>query len=450
MSTRSEPTEPLLVIDFGNTSAAAALVSGERSALLPEPVSGALSWPCAVYWDGRQMLVGTLAEHHRQRDPAGYGVDFKRGLAVDAVAQLGTHRFRAVEQTAAMLTALRLEAERVEGGPVRRALVTVPAGHGPADPRPGWMIAAAEAAGFTSVELLPEPVAAAYAPVAGPGMAVGDLVLVYDLGGGSFDTALIRIGAQVPELLGHSAVDECGGRDIDTLLSRRIAEAGQRWLEPLVGEGDAGTTTLRLSMAVTEFARRIKHQLSDAGSVEDYLLPSAPPYRLDQQELAALAAPVLTRTVVCCRQLLARVDVPASRVATILLVGGASRMPAVVDLLAAEFGRPLRRVEEPELATVRGAVRWYGHSGSRLVPAVDTGERMTPLAFALPGGDARLLRWLVAPGEAYAAGQVLGRARLPGGALWDLTASAPGILDRVLVPAGTGIAPGQWLALGRG
>jgi molecular chaperone DnaK len=447
MSTRSELSEPLLVIDLGNTSSAAALVGGGGSRLLPEPVSGSLTWPSAVYWDGRQMLIGTLAEHQRQRDPGGFGVDFKRGLAVDAVAQLGTHRFRAVEQVAAMLTALRLEAERVEGAPVRRALVTVPAGYGPSDPRRAWMIAAAEAAGFSAVELLAEPVAAAYAPVAGPGMAPGDLVLVYDLGGGTFDTALVRIGEDAPEILGHAAVDECGGRDIDALLSRRIAEAGQEWLAPLIEAG--GSTTLRLSMAVTEFAQQIKHQLSDAGSVEDYLLPTAPPYRLDQQELAALAAPVLARTVVCCRQLLARLDVPVARVATILLVGGGSRMPAVVDLLAAEFGRPLRRVEEPDLATVRGAVRWLAHSGTRTVPAVDTPGRTVPLAVTLPGGDARLLRWLVEPGEAYAGGRVLGRIRLPGGALWDLIAATPGTLDRVLVPAGSGIATGQWLALTR-
>ncbi|HET9519081.1 MAG TPA: Hsp70 family protein, partial [Actinoplanes sp.] len=315
MSIRSDAT---LVIDFGNTSSAAALVSGGQSRLLPEPVSGSLSWPSAVYWDGRQMLIGTLAEHHRQRDPAGYGVDFKRGLGVDAVSRLGTHSFRAVEQVAAMLTALRMEAERVEGGPVRRALITVPASYAPGDPRRAWMIAAGEAAGFGAVELLPEPVAAANAPVAGPGMAVGDLVLVYDLGGGTFDAALVRIGADVPEIIGHAAVDECGGRDIDLLLSRRITETGQDWLAPLTTADDA--TARRLSMAVTEFAQQIKHQLSSAPSVEDYLMPSAPAFRLDQAELAALSAPVLNRTVACCRQLLARLDVPVADVATVLLV----------------------------------------------------------------------------------------------------------------------------------
>jgi molecular chaperone DnaK len=446
MSSRSDP---LLVIDFGNTSTAAALVSGERSRLLPEPATGALSWPSAVYWDGRQMLIGTLAEHHRQRDPGGYGVDFKRGLATDVVTQLGTHRFRAVEQVAAMLTALRLEAERVEEGPVRRALITVPASYETAesvDQRRSWMIAAGEAAGFATVELLPEPVAAAYAPVAGPGMAAGDLVLVYDLGGGTFDAALVRIGEDVPEIIGHAAVDECGGRDIDTVLAARIAEAGRQWLAPLTANGTE--TSLRVSMAVTEFAQQIKHQLSDAASVEDYLLPSAPPYRLDQEELAALAAPVLNRTVACCRRLLARLDVPVGRVATILLVGGGSRMPAVVELLAAEFGRPLRRVEEPDLATVRGAVRWLAHSGSRTLAATALPGRAVPLAFALPGGQARLLRWLVDPGEAYVSGQVLGRVRLPGGSLWDLTAEDSGTVQRLLVPAGSGITAGQWLAIG--
>jgi molecular chaperone DnaK len=445
MSTRSEPT---LVIDLGNTSSAAALVDGAQSRLLAEPVSGAVSWPSAVYWDGRQMLIGTLAEHHRQHDPAGYGVDFKRGLATNVVAQLGTHRFRAVEQVAAMLTALRLEAERVEGGPVRRALITVPASYFPADPRRAWMIAAGEAAGFATVELLAEPVAAAYAPAAGPGMAAGDLVLIYDLGGGTFDAALIRIGADVPEILGHAAVDECGGRDVDTLLSRRITEDGRDWLEPLAGTDEA--TARRLSMAVTEFAQRIKHQLSDAPSVEDHLLPSSPAYRLDQHELAALAAPMLARTVACCRGLLVRLEVPVTQVSTILLVGGGSRMPAVVDLLAREFGRPLRRVDEPDLATVRGAVRWFGHSGPRTVPAVMAPGRVVPLAFPLPGGDARLLRWLVGTGQAYAAGQVLGRVRLPGGSLWDLTAATAGTLDRFLVPPGQDVSAGQWLALSRG
>lgn len=449
MSFRSDLPDPVLVVDIGNTSSSAVLVGSAGTRLLAEPVSAASSWPSAVFWDGRQMLVGTQAEHHRQLDPASFGVDFKRGLTTDTSTQLGGQRFRAVQLIAALLTALRLEADRVHGAPVRRALVTVPTGYRPGDPRRAWMVAAAEAAGFAGVELLDEAVAVGHAATADTSMAAGDLVLVYAFGSSAFDVAVVRVGEQVAHVLGHASVDDCGSRDIDSLLSRRISEAGRPWLDPLISGAAGSDTALRLSMAVTEFAQLIKHQLTDSAVAEDYLLPTAPPYRLDRPELAALAAPVLNRTVACCRQLLARLDVPAGRVDTILLVGGGSRMPAVVDLLAREFGRPLRRVEEPELATVRGAVRWLQHSTSREVPAVHGPGRATPLACTLPGGSARLHRWLVEPGDGYPAGRALARVRLPDGALWDLTAAVDGTMERVLVQPGTEFATGQWLAVTR-
>jgi molecular chaperone DnaK len=215
----------------------------------------------------------------------------------------------------------------------------------------------------------------------------------------------------------------------------------------LVPAANGEPTTLRLSLAVTEFARRIKHQLSDAGAVEDYLMPSAPAYRLDRTALAELAAPVLDRTVACCTDLLDQLGVRLEEVTTILLVGGGARMPAVANTLARELRRPLRRVDEPDLATVRGAARWLLRTGPRRLPALAAERRMVPLSFAVPGGAATLQRWLVKPGQAYVLGQPLGRIRLPDGALWDLTAAAPGALDRTLVSPGGEIAAGQWLAL---
>jgi molecular chaperone DnaK len=456
MSDPSPPARPreapVLVVDFGTTSSAAIVVAGADAWSVPEPVTAAATWPSAVLWDGQQMLVGTLAERRKRSEPESFAAEFKRGLAADASVVLGRRRFRPVEQVVALLAAVRAEAERLHGGPIGRALVTVPASYGPGDPRRARMLAAAEAAGLDTVELLPEPVAAAFAPVAGPPFAPGDLVLVYDLGGGTFDTAVLRIGERWHEVLGHAALDDCGGRDIDALLAGRIHTDGEEWLAPLLSSAAASPSdpaTMRLGMAVTDFAQRLKHQLSDAPAVEDFFLPNAPAYRLGRADLGTLAAPLLGRTVTCCTDLLARVGVAPHQVTAILTVGGGSRMPAVAELLQRALRLPLRTADEPDLATVQGAARWLAHSGPRRVTATTSPEPPVPLSFAIPGGTAHLLRWLVAPGQAYGPGVPLARVRLPSGALWDLTARVPGTLDRLLAAPGAEVTAYEWLALAR-
>jgi molecular chaperone DnaK (HSP70) len=438
---------PTLVVDFGTSALRAAVLAGGESWLVPEPASGSYSWPCAAYWDGDRLVVGTLAERQRRTDPDGYWSEFKRALTVNASIAQGNRRFRAVDQVTAMLAAVREVAQQRLGRPVERALVTVPAGYLAGDTRRDRMVGAAEQAGFATVEVLAEPVAAA----AGPAFDPGALVLVYDLGGGSFDAALVRTGAR-PALLGWADVDDGAGRDMDALLAARIHADGAAWLAPLlasVAENPTDAAALRLGTAITDFAQRIRHQLSVAEVVEERLLPGAPVYRLTADDLAELVAPLLARTVACCEGLLDRLDIKPVDLDAVLLVGGAARMPAVARTVAEAFDRTPHLVAEPELAVVRGAVRFLAHTGSRAVPAETLPEGTAPLAFAVPGGAARLVRWLVEPDRPYPAGAVLARVRLPGGALWDLAASRPGAVERVLVGPGADITTGQWLALAR-
>jgi hypothetical protein len=77
------------------------------------------------------------------------------------------------------------------------------------------------------------------------------------------------------------------------------------------------------------------------------------------------------------------------------------------------------------------------------------GHRLTPLAFTLPGGTARLVRWLVSPGQPFERGAPLARVRISVGTVWDLVAQGAGVLDDVLVPSGREVHSGEWLALVR-
>jgi len=158
--------------------------------------------------------------------------------------------------------------------------------------------------------------------------------------------------------------------------------------------------------------------------------------------------PTLELTLACCRDLLARFGLGRSDVRWVMPVGGGARTGGLDAALERSLGIAVRRLDEPELAAARGAVRWLARTGGRTIAARDTGERVMPLAFTIPG-PANLLRWLVEPDQPYEEGAPLARIRLASGALWDLTARTRGSLERIIVADGGPVRSGEWLALAR-
>ncbi|WP_213456023.1 Hsp70 family protein [Rhizomonospora bruguierae] len=435
-----------LVVDLGAACARAAVFDSGDAWLVPDPADGSGQWPAAAYLDPAEGLAfGALAERHRPAEPANYAGRFVRTLDSDAPVTLGDHRYRPVDLVAGLLAAIGAAARRRHGGVVDRLLLTVPVSYTGADPRREWLIAAGEAAGFGVVELLAEPLAAAHAPGSGPALPSGSRLLVYGLGASGFSTALVELDRHGHRVLAQAGIDGLGGDPLDALIAEHIRASAQPWRETALTGASAADAT-RLDRAVTDLARQVREGLSDGPVVERSLLPDTPPYRLTADEFAALAEPLLRRTVECAEQVLAEAGAAPDEV---LPVGGATRMPLVTRLLAGAFHRPVRRFPEPELAVVRGAVGWLPRSGPRVIAAETPGGRTVPLAFPIPGGGGTLVRWLVEPGEPYGAGHPLARVRLPGGALWDLVAAAPGAVDRFLVGPGTPVAAGEWLAVVR-
>jgi molecular chaperone DnaK len=439
--------EPILVVDFGTCFSSAAVLAGPEPQLIREPTTGSFAWPSAVFADGGQLLVGTPATARRNRDPVSFRDELKRYLGQDQGIVLGNRGYSPQELVSAVLAALRAEADRVAGGPVSRAVLTVPASYRRADQRRKLMIAAAQSAGLRTVELLAEPVAAVFAPVIGLRPEGSQLVLVYDFGGGTFDTALVRTGAAGSEVLGSGALDDCGGLDLDALLVSRLTGDASQWLAslgPAQRAADA-SASLRLRATFGDVARSLKHQLSDTVQAEEFVLPDSPSARLSRSELTQLAAPLLDRTVECCRDLLKQLDVPVSDVSAIVMVGGSSRMPAVAETLERAFGLPLSQADDPDLAVVRGAAQWAMSNAVRSVPPMPSSPGSTLLRWLIP--PARLLRWLVPAGVAYREGAPLARVRYDDGTLWDLCASRPGTLEQVFVGPGDELTSALWLAV---
>jgi molecular chaperone DnaK len=439
--------EPILVVDFGTCFSSAAVLTSTEPQLIREPMTGNLGWPSAVFADGGQLLVGSPATARRNRDPANFRGELKRYLGQEQGIVLGNRSYLPQELVTAVLAALKAEAERVAGGPISRAVLTVPASYGLADQRRKLMIAAAESIGLQTVELLAEPVAAVFAPVIGARPQSNQVVLVYDFGGGTFDTALVRTGTAGCQVLGSAALDDCGGLDLDALLVSRLTDDASGWLTSASRTRRAtdASTSLRLRATFGDVARNLKHQLSDTVTAEEFVLPDSPSARLSRPELTLLAAPLLDRTVECCRDLLKQLDVPVSELSAIITVGGSTRMPAVAETLEHAFGIELRRADDPDLAVVRGAAQWAMSYAVRSAPPLPPSPGSTLLRWMIP--PARLLRWLVPLGAAYQEGTPLARVRYDDGTIWDLCASRPGQLAQVLVGPGDELSNVLWLAI---
>jgi molecular chaperone DnaK (HSP70) len=331
-----------------------------------------------VHWDGDRYTVGASAQSRAEGDPERYVTGLKRGLSLDMPMLLGARRARPTELITELLLAVRRQAEHQHGG-IDRALLTVPADYTVDDPRRGRMVATAEAAGFSAVELLPEAVAAVSSASPGAAFRPGELVLVHDYGVG-FTATLVRVGPPRHEILGYQSIVDA-------------APLGQAGFE--------------------------------------------------------LTTPTVEQTLACCRDLLTRLAIDAPAVAWVLPVGSQSRVFGLNGAIERALGIGVRLVEDPEFAVVRGAVAWLQASGPRVIAGQAAADRIVPLAFTIPGGSARLLRWFVAPDDRYPAGATLARVRLSSGAIWDLTARTRGTLDRVLVADGSAIRTGEWLGLSR-
>ena len=410
---------PVVAIDFGTSYSSAVVVIGDRIVPVKEPATHGWSFPSAVCRTDRELLVGTAAENARRGRPGGYRSEFKRDFGQEAPIELEGAAFPVEDLVAALLAALREQAEQLANQPIQAVVLTVPVDYGPS--QRALMAAAAGKAGFTGqVTVLDEPVAAALAPAHGPMPGPGDLMLVYDLGGGTFDVAMLEADGSGYRVVGKDGLTACGGGDIDRLLYgwfRDRADASVRELLTIGPDADAvlRQATRDLRQSLLEFlCLHVKHQLSSSRTVHDTFVacPLRVPVDMDEEEFLNLIEPVISDTVACCRELLRRSRHQPADLAAVLLVGGGARMPAVTRALTAEFGRPLRHVEDPELAVALGAAYWaYEHPAARMplaetlaVPAGPTALAVTlgPAAgppLAVSGGvDGALRLWNLADG----------------------------------------------------
>jgi len=250
---------------------------------------------------------------------------------------------------------LKVEADKVVKGrgiqPLSDAIITVPATYGKY--KRDMMQEAGMAAGFSQVELLDEPVAAAiyyfrHAPV-----VEGEIVLVYDLGGGTFDATLVQRKAVGYKILAMpKGLPNCGGKNFD----REIYQDFKQRCSESLGRRLDDKKEWRTKAIVGDLCKQIKHQLSEAEEAQVYIpIGDGESYTLTRQVFNGIIEPLIGETIDCCDQLVRSAGIEWQQVDRVLLVGGSCRIPYVQETVEEKFGRPHLLVDEPELAVCLGA-----------------------------------------------------------------------------------------------
>ncbi|GAA3200763.1 Hsp70 family protein [Dactylosporangium siamense] len=434
-------TEPVLVVDMGSWAMSAAVVVHDQLHLVREPVTGSVRWPGGASLDpapGRPRLsVGAVAEQRRDQHPRHYVDGVRRAVDANAPIWLGDQLINGTELITAALDAVVEEATRLHGR-IGRLVVTVPAAYRTHDPRREILVTAASVAGFPDVELVHDASAAVLDPLAALEIPDGGYLLVCDLGA-TWSATLTQMQHGVPVPLSQESSGS--GRDLDVMLAADLRTSLAEWVEPAFSAG--GDVSVRAGFHALDIVRKLKHRLSEAPEATDQIEPGAPAYTIDRRLLGQLTEPANRWLIASCRAVIARAGIVPGDVAAVLLVGGCAHLPTPAPTLHNELSRPVTRPPEPELAVLRGAARLTGGRSSRSLPADPAPWRVEPLAWTVPGGRGRLVRWLVKEGEQYRQGAPLAQVRTADDRVFDLTAGrADGVLLEHRVPIGGMVVTG--------
>ena len=332
-------------IDLGTThSLVGAFVDGAPK-LFPNAL-GEILTPSAVSVDEHgDVIVGQAARDRLITHPERSVATFKRWMGSARETRLGTRSFRAEELSALLLRSLVADAQAALGEPVEEAVISVPAYF--SDAQRKATRAAGELAGIKVERLINEPTAAALA-YGLQERGEGSRFLVFDLGGGTFDVSILELFDGVVEVHASAGDNYLGGEDfLDVLVGACCTDLGID--ARALAAAELGQLRYRLERAKRELSGNARvHVEVRAGGKEAV-------WDIDEERFGKLAEPLILRMRAPLERAMRDARLQPAQLDEIVLVGGASRMPAIARLVSRMFGRlPLRHVN-PDEAIARGA-----------------------------------------------------------------------------------------------
>ncbi|MEM8924290.1 MAG: Hsp70 family protein [Actinomycetota bacterium] len=344
-----------LGVDLGTTYSAAAVHRDGRASIASLGGRAPTIPSVVLVREDGAFLVGDAAERRASSEPERVVREFKRRIGDPTPVIVGGAPHSAESLMATLLSTIVETVAEAEGGPPGRMVLTHPANWG--DYKVELLRQAVSLAGLdgADVSFLTEPQAAAVAYAATERVDAGEIVAVYDLGGGTFDAAVLRRTDSGFSIMGRpEGIDRLGGIDFDAAVFNHVT----------MNLGDALSALDPADPAAVAAVSRLRRDCVDAKEAlsgdTDAVIPVLLPghqtdVRITRAEFEALIRPALADSVDALERAIDSAGLQIADVARVLLVGGSSRIPLVSLLLSSQLGRPLAVDTHPKHTVALGA-----------------------------------------------------------------------------------------------
>ena len=344
-------------IDLGTTNSCVAVLEGGEPTVIAN-AEGNRTTPSVVgFTKGGERLVGETAKRQAVTNPERTITSIKRHMGEDYTVEIDGKKYTPQDISAMILTKLKNDAESYLGGKVTEAVITVPAYF--SDSQKQATKDAGKIAGLDVKRIINEPTAASLAY--GLDKEEGSQkILVYDLGGGTFDVSVLELGDGVFEVLATNGDTHLGGDDFDNVIMNWLADNFSQ---------EHGVDLRSDKMALQrlkEAAEKAKKELSSAQTTNINLpfitVTADGPLHLDTDLTRAkfdqLTADLVERTIEPLRKAMADAGVTNADLAKVILVGGSTRIPAVQEAVKRETGKePFKGINPDECVAVGAAIQ---------------------------------------------------------------------------------------------
>jgi len=346
----------IIGIDLGTTNSVVAVMEGGEATVISTQEGGRLTPSVVGFSKSGERLVGQLAKRQAISNTDRTISSIKRHMGTDFKVTIDDKKYSPEEISAMILQKMKSDAEKYLGETVTQAVITVPAYF--SDSQRQATKDAGKIAGLEVMRIINEPTAAALAY--GIDKSDDHIVLVYDLGGGTFDVSILEMGDGVFEVKSTNGDTHLGGDDFD-----------ERIMKWMTGEfkktNGIDLTPDKMAMQrIREAAEKAKIELSNMMSTNinlPFITAGADgPQHLDMDLTRAkfdeLTSDLVDRTIVSTKKALADAKLEAKDIAKVLLVGGSSRIPSVQDAIKKVLGKdPAHGVNPDECVAVGAAIQ---------------------------------------------------------------------------------------------